>query len=134
MYAALDNSARPTQTLAALLRPPLQDAKKKRLWVSPEQLSKTAALQNFLDKQHASHQREMKKYVLKRWDYCKYKKTREEQSTCVRDTVETRYRNFVAKEHIPYGAEYVEDRIKELQSYHAPPQVPRWTQLAAGGG
>ena len=56
----------------------------------------------------------------------------------MRETVEARYRSFVRKEHIPYRAEYVDDRIKELQSYHAPPKVPRWKQLAAaaaaGGG
>ena len=98
--------------------------KNRRMYVTKEHLAKVADLQNFVEKQHASHLREMKKYVAKRWDYCKWRKSREEQASCIRNTITVRYQTYVKKERIPYDPTYVENKIKELQATHRPGKVP----------
>ena len=89
-------------------------------FISAESLSKTAALQNFMDKRHASNVREMNKYINKRWDFCKYKQTRELQASCVRNTVAQRYKIFVQKERIPHAPGWIDGKIRELQERHRP--------------
>lgn len=78
-------------------------------------LKRIASLQHYERKQTASHAREMNKYVVKRWSYCKRKTNHKAQSDCIRPTIENRYKIFIEKEHVEPDPDYVESRILQLQ-------------------
>jgi len=103
----------------------------KGAFISANVLRKTANLQNFLEKQKASHKREMEKYVHKRWASCKLRSSREAKESCIRGELAFRYVVYLQKEREPFDPEFITERIHELQGAHSTPQLPKWKIEAA---
>ena len=82
--------------------------------VDAKQHKKIARLQDFNKKRMTSHLQEMNKYIFKRWNYCKRKRSQQNQADCIRPTIEKRYQMFTEKERIYPDESYVENRITKL--------------------
>ncbi len=89
---------------------------RRNLNVSKGSLFKNAWLHDYKNKIHAGNKRELRRYIMRKWDSCKHRPTKELQASCIRNTISYRYKIYIEKEEIPYQDGYVDGYIRTLLS------------------